>query len=94
MQPLAPNLLESIDVLWRTAVKHYRLAQRSSIELSLRCLYGGLTVVLPTVYELRFRLLLAKVLLQYTNNTSEAMDHLRKCLQLVLMVICCCVLAF
>ncbi len=86
---MAPNLLESIRALWRTALKNYRSAERptqASLEITLKSLYGGLTLVMPTVFELRFRLLLAKVLLQYTNNTAEALVHLRKCLQLVLMV--------
>ena len=53
------------------------------IERAFRCLYAGLELVLPVQFEIRFRLLLARILQTYTKNGIEACEHLRKALVLV-----------
>lgn len=59
--------------------EHLAALQRAS-----QYLHAGLELVLPTALELRFRLLLARLLLQHTEDgDADAREHLRKCLQLV-----------
>lgn len=58
---------------------HLVVLQRAS-----QYLHAGLELVLPTALELRFRLLLARLLIKYTmDGGADAREHLRKCLQLV-----------
>ncbi len=55
---------------------------------ALRSLYAGLALVLPGTLELRFRLLLAYLLLCHTENATEAHEHLCKALQILQTVRC------
>lgn len=55
-----------------------------SLRTASQYLHVGLELVLPTALEVRFRLLLARLLLHHTTDGAvDAREHLRKCLQLI-----------
>lgn len=70
------------------AVRGARRSDGTRLERAIRCLYAGLELVLPVQFEIRFRLLLARILQAYTMNSVEACEHLRKALVLVQSVPC------
>lgn len=56
----------------------------AALKRASQYLHAGLELVLPTALEVRFRLLLARLLLRHTTDGAlDAREHLRKCLQLI-----------
>jgi len=72
-----------VEALWSDAIHQINSNGNDGARRGLKCLYAGLSLVLPTKSEARFRLLLAYLLLKYTENHKEASEHVRKSMTLL-----------
>jgi hypothetical protein len=86
------GLLEVADALWQEAFRSLhpldgKSPAREDLERCSRCLTAGLKLVLPTPIEVRFRLLLSRLLHCHSTDHLEAYEQSRKCHQLIHSVI-------
>lgn len=88
------GLLPMAQALWTQTIQGAQLgvsSEQTNKDMMLNavaCCYSALQLVLPTEYELRFRIMLANIFIRHCpSKHDEASEQLQKCLTLMNAVI-------
>lgn len=79
------TLLEVAESLYNEANDNFHSMNHGEVKQAFECLYAGLELVLPTAIELKFRILLARLLTR-VNQSTRSREQLQKCHQLIQVV--------